>query len=138
MNHPARMNDNSICRSFVFNLGIGCPAGCDSSIRNALCVPALKPSILFHGMRRFSAADRPKKRRSAVAEHSHIECICSACADTAHYANDSFACVAFSSENGERTIAFNAYFRSARTSCPFMGRTSSPPQTWDFAVNARM
>lgn len=42
--------------------------------------------------------------------------------------------VAFSSENGERNIAFNAYFRSARVPCPFMGRTSSPPQTWDFAV----
>ena len=42
--------------------------------------------------------------------------------------------VAFSSENGERNIAFNAYFRSARMLCPFMGRSSSPPQTWDFAV----
>ena len=41
---------------------------------------------------------------------------------------------AFSSENGERDIAFSAEFRSARTSCPFIGRTSSPPQTWDFAV----
>ena len=41
---------------------------------------------------------------------------------------------AFSSENGERDIAFNANFRSARMPCPFMGRTSSPPQTWDFAV----
>ena len=42
--------------------------------------------------------------------------------------------VAFSSENGERNIASNAYFRSARMLCPFMGRSSSPPQTWDFAV----
>ena len=42
--------------------------------------------------------------------------------------------VAFSSENGERDIAFNANFRSARMSCPFRGRTSLPPQTWDFAV----
>ena len=41
---------------------------------------------------------------------------------------------AFSSENRERDSAFNAKFRSARMPSPFMGRTSSPPQTWDFAV----
>ena len=92
-NHPAQMNSNPNCRSFAS--GIRCPAGCHSSLGNASCVPALKPCILSNGMRCFSAADRPDRHRSAVAEHSHIECNCSACADTAHYANDSFACCVF-------------------------------------------
>ena len=93
VNHPAQMNSNPNCRSFAS--GIRCPAGCHSSLGNASCVPALKPCILSNGMRCFSAADRPDRHRSAVAEHSHIECNCSACADTAHYANDSFACCVF-------------------------------------------
>ena len=72
VNHPAQMNSNPNCRSFA--AGIRCPAGCHSSLGNASCVPALKPCILSNGMRCFSAADRPDRHRSAVAEH-RIQCI---------------------------------------------------------------
>ena len=93
MNHPAQMNSNPNCRSFAS--GIRCPAGCHSSLGNASCVPALKPCILLNGMRRFSAAGRSDRRRSAVAEQLHIECNCSARADKARHANDRFACCVF-------------------------------------------
>ena len=131
VNHPAQMNSNPNCRSFAS--GIRCPAGCHSSLGNASCVPALKPCILSNGMRCFSAADRPDRHRSAVAEHSHIECNCSACADTAHYANDSFACCVFvRKRRAEHRI--QCVFPLGEDVQPLHGHTSSPPQTWDFAV----
>ena len=71
VNHPAQMNSNPNCRSFAS--GSCCPAGCNSSLGNAPCVPALKLCIPLNWMRCFSAAGRSDRYRSAAAEHSHIE-----------------------------------------------------------------